>query len=232
MLHAYLSCEKAIKKDRQSGATVFSKQIEIGKQEGFLAFVQGLSDLLTVREDDHLGSAFGEGGDVLGRGGRDAAGEIVKGNVEERGEADGNGEGDIALAAFIAAVLVGVHEEFFGHVFSAVREREDSHDFSSRPGTLRNGLTHLLYHLLDRRDDFASLFSGDSGGVFLKYFREQLAKAFDGMQELFPESVPKAYAETFYVSSFAELVSRWVAEGFQESTETMVGCYFALIRVG
>ncbi|HCJ91054.1 MAG TPA: hypothetical protein DHV71_04110, partial [Acidaminococcaceae bacterium] len=84
----------------------------------------------------------------------------------------------------------------------------------------------------DRRDDFASLFSGDSGGVFLKYFREQLAKAFDGMQELFPESVPKAYAETFYVSSFAELVSRWVAEGFQESPETMVGCYFALIRVG
>lgn len=147
-------------------------------------------------------------------------------------------EADVGRTTFYAHfptkedLLDQLCEDIFVHVFSAVREREDSHDFSSRPGTLRNGLTHLLYHLLDRRDDFASLFSGDSGGVFLKYFREQLAKAFDGMQELFPESVPKAYAETFYVSSFAELVSRWVAEGFQESPETMVGCYFALIRVG
>ena len=50
--------------------------------------------------------------------------------------------------------------------------------------------------------------------------------------------MPKRYAEIERIMSetrtftFAELVSRWVAEGFQESPETMVGCYFALIRVG
>jgi len=64
----------------------------------------------------------------------------------------------------------------------------------------------------------------------LKYFREQLAGAFDGMKELFPESVPKEYAEAFYVTSFAEMVSMWVKRGMPESPETVTEYYFTLVR--
>jgi|GEM_PF-4835885 len=49
------------------------------------------------------------------------------------------------------------------------------------------------------------------------------------MKELLPASVPKAYAESFYVTSFAELVSIWVKSGFQESPETIVRYFFELI---
>ncbi|MGI6203917.1 MAG: TetR/AcrR family transcriptional regulator [Anaerovoracaceae bacterium] len=118
-------------------------------------------------------------------------------------------------------------EDIFSHVFSSVDKREETHDFSSQPATLFNELTHLLYHLREQQD-ISNLFSGESGDVFLKYFKEQLARAFDGMKELFPESVPKEYAEIFYVTSFAELVSMWIKKGFRESPETIICYYFIL----
>ena len=115
-------------------------------------------------------------------------------------------------------------------IFCSVREREETHDFSSKPETLGNELTHLLYHLKEKQGDIASLLKGEGSGIFLKVFREQLAGAFDGMKELFPESVPKEYAEAFYVTSFAEMVSMWVKRGMPESPETVAEYYFTLVR--
>lgn len=144
-------------------------------------------------------------------------------------------EADVGRTTFYAHfqtkedLLDQMCEDIFSHVFSGVREREATHDFSSQPDTLSNELTHLLYHLQERQNDIASLFAGESGDVFLKYFKMQLARVFDGMKELFPESVPREYAESFYVTSFAEMVSIWVKKGFQETPETIVEYYFALI---
>ncbi|MGI6118314.1 MAG: TetR/AcrR family transcriptional regulator [Bilifractor sp.] len=145
-------------------------------------------------------------------------------------------EADVGRTTFYAHfqtkedLLNQMCEDIFGHVFSSVGVREATHDFSARPATLSNELTHLLYHLKEQRQDISNLFSGESGDVFLKYFREQLARAFDGMKELFPDSVPKEYAEIFYVTSFAELVSMWIEKGFRETPETIVRYYFYLIQ--
>jgi AcrR family transcriptional regulator len=145
-------------------------------------------------------------------------------------------EADVGRTTFYAHfqtkddLLDQMCEDIFRHVFSAVSEREAEHDFSSQPVTLSSELTHLLYHLKERKQDISNLFSGESGDIFLKYFREQLRKAFDGMKELFPEGVPKEYAETFYVTSFAELVSIWVRKGFFEPPETIVQYYFCLVK--
>lgn len=144
-------------------------------------------------------------------------------------------EADVGRTTFYAHfqtkedLLDQMCEEIFGHVFSSVREQEETHDFSSQPATLTNELAHLLYHLEERRSDMSSLFAGESGDIFLKYFKEQLARAFDGMKELYPASVPKEYAERFYVTSFAEIVSIWIKKGFLETPETIVQYYFHLI---
>lgn len=144
-------------------------------------------------------------------------------------------EADVGRTTFYAHfqtkedLLNQMCEKIFSHVFSSVEHREATHDFSGQPPTLASELTHLLYHLQERTD-IASLFSGESGDVFLKYFREQLGRAFEGMQELFPASVPEEYAETFYVTSFAELVSQWIRKGCPERPETLVQYYFALIQ--
>ena len=143
-------------------------------------------------------------------------------------------EADIGRTTFYAhfqtkeELLDQMCEEIFRHVFSDVREREATHDFSSQPATLTNELTHLLYHLKEKRNDIANLFAGESGDIFLKYFKDQLANAFEGMKELFPPSVPKEYAETFYVTSFAEIVSVWVKKGFLETPETIIHYYVEL----
>jgi AcrR family transcriptional regulator len=144
-------------------------------------------------------------------------------------------EADVGRTTFYAHfqtkedLLNQMCEEIFSHVFSEVRERESSHDFSSQPATLSSELTHLLYHLQERQD-ITKLISGESGDVFLKYFKEQLTKAFDGMKELFPETVPKEYAEIFYVTSFVEIVSLWVKKSCRETPETIVQYYFTLIH--
>lgn len=145
-------------------------------------------------------------------------------------------EADVGRTTFYAHfqtkedLLNQMCEDIFGHVFSSTGEQEKLHDFSKKPDTLGNELTHLLYHLQERKRDIASLFSGESEDIFLKYFKEQLAKAFDGMQEMFPPSVPKEYAETFYVTAFAQIVSIWVKKGFKETPETIVQYYFILTR--
>lgn len=146
-------------------------------------------------------------------------------------------EADVGRTTFYAHfqtkedLLNQMCEDIFSHVFSVVSEREAEHDFSSQPATLSSELTHLLYHLQELRQDISNLFSGESGDVFLKYFREQLAKAFNGMKELFPEAVPKEYSEIFYVTSFAELVSLWIKRGFRETPERIVQYYFCLIHI-
>lgn len=145
-------------------------------------------------------------------------------------------EADVGRTTFYAHfqtkedLLDQMCEDIFNHVFSSVREREATHDFSSRPATLTNELTHLLYHLQERKNDISNLFAGESGDIFLKYFKDQLANAFDGMKELFPASVPKEYAEKFYVTSFAEIVSIWVKKDFQETPETIIRYFNELIR--
>jgi AcrR family transcriptional regulator len=145
-------------------------------------------------------------------------------------------EADVGRTTFYAHfqtkedLLNQMCEDIFSHVFSSVGGQEATHDFSSQPATLSNELTHLLYHLRENGQDISHLFAGESGDVFLKYFKEQLAKAFDGMEELFPENVPKDYAEIFYVTSFAELVSMWIRKGFSETPETIVRYYFSMIK--
>lgn len=145
-------------------------------------------------------------------------------------------EADVGRTTFYAHfqtkedLLNQMCEDIFSHVFSSVGEREATHDFSSQPTTLSNELTHLLYHLKEQGQDLSNLFSGESGDIFLKHFKEQLMQAFDGMKELFPKNVPKEYAEAFYVTSFAELVSIWIKKGFKEAPETIGNYYFKLIR--
>ena len=145
-------------------------------------------------------------------------------------------EADVGRTTFYAHfqtkddLLNQMCEDIFSHVFSAACRQEEAHDFSRRPATLANELTHLLYHLRDPRQNIAALLSGESADIFLQYFQAHLAKAFDGMKELFPAAVPKEYAETFYVTSFAQLVSLWVRKGFPEAPETIVQYYFCLIR--
>jgi AcrR family transcriptional regulator len=144
-------------------------------------------------------------------------------------------EADVGRTTFYAHfetkddLLNQMCEDIFGHVFSSVLEREAHHDFSLQPETMASRMTHLLYHLREKKDDMTNLFSGESEDIFLKYFKKQLEKVFEGTKELFPPSVPRDYAAGFYVASFAQIISLWIKKGFKETPETIVEYYITLI---
>ncbi len=99
--------------------------------------------------------------------------------------------------------------EIFDHVFSEHLKRESTHDFS-KSKDLRSDLTHILYHLDEKKGYIRSILSSDGGEVFMRYFREKLSSVFEKEIIEVPEDVPKDYYLHYLVSGFCETVRWWI----------------------
>lgn len=71
--------------------------------------------------------------------------------------------------------------DMFRHVFSEHLETELTHDFSSSDHALKEKITHILYHLKDNQTEMIRLLSGESGELFLNYFKNNLVEMFEGV---------------------------------------------------
>ena len=69
------------------------------------------------------------------------------------------------------ALLKEMCTDIFDHIFSHELHSETSHDFSSSDHGLREKITHLLYHLKDNRENVLGVLSGESGELFMRYFK-------------------------------------------------------------
>ncbi len=127
-------------------------------------------------------------------------------------------------------LLQDICEQIFGHVFSDVQKAEAHHDFSKENSTLADKLTHLLYHLKEQRNDILVLLSGESGDLFLQYFKTASRPLFTEYAASASPSVPEDFALNHYVSSFAEAVKWWAGGGMRISPEKVVAYYLALIK--
>lgn len=127
-------------------------------------------------------------------------------------------------------LLDTICRQIFGHIFSDVLNAEPNHDFSKENQTLSDKLTHLLYHLLEQKKEITSLLSGESGGLFLSYFKPFLRQLFSQYETAPLPSVPRDFMLNHYVSSFAEAVKWWVENNMQTAPETLVAYYTALTR--
>lgn len=90
-------------------------------------------------------------------------------------------------------LLDTICRQIFGHIFSDVLNAEPNHDFSKENQTLSDKLTHLLYHLLEQKKEITSLLSGESGGLFLSYFKpflRQLPKRSSHITRHLPDKYP------------------------------------------
>lgn len=115
----------------------------------------------------------------------------------------------------------------FGHIFSDNLMREEMHDFSEN-GNLRARLTHLLYHLKEKQRDIASILSGDSSDIFMRYFKHYLTEMFAKQSAEVATTAPKDYVLNHYISSFAETVKWWVEKDMSYSPEEIVEFYMSL----
>ncbi len=121
------------------------------------------------------------------------------------------------------ALLKSLCADIFDHVFSAELDRESAHDFSHDHGT-RARITHILCHLQEHLDALNGILSGESGAVFMSFFREKLA-------ELFAPSIPSGtgvpddYLLNHLVCSFCETV-RWWTKHTQYAPEEVSAFFF------
>ncbi|MCI6012369.1 MAG: TetR/AcrR family transcriptional regulator [Firmicutes bacterium] len=137
-------------------------------------------------------------------------------------------EADIGRSTFYAhfetkdALLQAMCTDIFDHVFSPDLTKEATHDFSASSPGLEPRLTHILYHLQEKRPMLQGLLTEAAGGHFMKYFRLYLSEMFTGYLSMgsdtsdgaafndAPVSCPKDFLLHHAVTAFAETVRWWL----------------------
>ena len=119
--------------------------------------------------------------------------------------------------------------DIFDHIFSRELHSERSHDFSLSDHGLKETITHLLYHLKDNRGNVVGVLSGESGELFMRYFKEYLAAMFEQYPESIKQDVPRDFALKHLVGSLAEAVKWWIGSKMEFPPEELAGYYLELI---
>ena len=123
-------------------------------------------------------------------------------------------------------LLKALCTEIFDHVFSEHLTSEHSHDFSCQSNDIRAEITHILYHLQDSRRYIKGILSGESGEMFMRFFKEYLSKVFEGELSKQKTDIPKEYMLNHMVCDFAETV-RWWMQNNQYSPEEISRFFFS-----
>lgn len=121
--------------------------------------------------------------------------------------------------------------EIFDHVFGEDLQKEDAHDFSGEKCTFEDKITHILYHLLEKRKTIKGILSCESGELFMHFFKEYLAQIFAAHINISAAEIPEEYVLNHMVSSFAETVRWWMGVGKSYSPEKIAGFYLRLQSV-
>lgn len=146
-------------------------------------------------------------------------------------------EADIGRSTFYAhfetkdELLNSMCRQIFGHIFSNVLKAEKTHDFSEENKTLTDKLTHLLYHLKEQKKDIIRVLSGESGDLFLRYFKMYLAELFTEYKTVTDIEAPEDFVMNHYVSSFAETVKWWADKDMRYSPEEVAAFYGSVTKV-
>lgn len=119
--------------------------------------------------------------------------------------------------------------EIFDHIFSHELYTEKSHDFSASDHGLKEKLTHLFYHLKDNKGNILGILSGESGELFMRYFKEYLITMFEQYPECMKEGAPRDFTMNHLVGSFAEAAKWWIDTKMKEKPEIVAENYLELI---
>lgn len=122
--------------------------------------------------------------------------------------------------------------DIFAHVFSEDLQTEGTHDFSNSSHDLRERITHVLYHLKDSNLHICQLLSGESGELFMNYFKKYLPQMFETLIKLSNSALPKAYLNNYLVGSFADTVMWWVNQKMEQMPEQVAEYYLTVIQKG
>ena len=124
-------------------------------------------------------------------------------------------EADIGRSTFYAHfetkddLVREICEEIFSHVFSEELIKETTHDFTGKR-EIDQRITHMLYHLFLSKNYIRGLLACENGEIFMRYFKEYLAKVLEKYLTEAESEIPKDYMLNHLVCDFAETVRWWM----------------------
>lgn len=120
--------------------------------------------------------------------------------------------------------------DIFTHIFSDALYIERTHNFSENGNSLKDRITHMMYHLKDNKRDITGILSCESGELFMKYFKEYLREMFLKYVQEWKSNVPKEFFINYLTGSLADAVIWWISEDMKYTPEEITEFYMSVIR--
>ena len=149
---------------------------------------------------------------------------------------------DVGRATFYAHfetkeyLLKAFCEDLFCHIFDAVDGTADEHHHLFRCGAQEPVFLHLLHHLQQNDHQLLQLLSCRNNDVFLRYFKEGVAKLAQRQVDATEETAglpPREFRINHMAATFTETVRWWVEQdGLRTAPETIHRYFRAAAQVG
>lgn len=124
--------------------------------------------------------------------------------------------------------------ELFDHIFSPVIPPCSTHNFSDMPQNTETRITHILYHLRDKREYYLGIINYDDCTLFLGFFRDYMLQnvsiKMSGSYDEYSQRVPEDFLINSLTSSFVVMIRWWLKNKMNPGPEVVAGYYMALIN--
>lgn len=125
-------------------------------------------------------------------------------------------------------------DELFEHIFSHVIPPCSTHNFSDVPQSAETRITHILYHLRDKRQYYLGIIKHEDGALFLHFFRDYMQEKISikttGSYQEFTQRVPEDFMINSLTSSFIGMIHWWFKNNMQQEPEVVAKYYMTLIN--
>ena len=123
-------------------------------------------------------------------------------------------------------LLAQMCREIFSHVLAPRLEGEDTHDFSLErdPYAL---VTHLLYHIRDKRRDLAAIIAGGQGEGFWGPFQQWVERMLEGRDKETLD-IPYSFLAGYIANSLIYLIRWWMEQGMTATPEEMAAIFWKI----
>lgn len=88
-----------------------------------------------------------------------------------------------------------------------------------------NKVFGIILHLKDNRGNVLGILSGESGELFMRYFKEYLVTMFEQYPGSIRQDVPREFALNHLVGSLAEAVKWWIGSKMEMPPEELADYY-------
>lgn len=122
-------------------------------------------------------------------------------------------------------LLNGLCIDLFEHVFISGSTPECDHNFPANRGNLKDQISHILYHLQNKKKNMIGLLSSDSGEFFYSYFRLHFSKWVRENTKFNNNGIPEAFLVNHITGSLIETIKWWIKNKCNPSPEKLALYY-------